>query len=243
MADFDRERFDALMLEGQRLHGDGEHNEALSRRLAAHDIAPEGTLEKGRAARDTAASYDKLGKLGDMGRYALDAYEQHHAFMRGLDEPTREAHRELAASAVYFDNYLIRGAIQSGNRVPTDVSWYARRAWDNLQSAGRLAPQWIDGAFDQYKINSARRISIAEALDGSRWRALMIGATAVALSAMSESPRIDTSNKDLSPYERRRAKRRAFLGGLAAVGVGFVVSSRHRSPRRQLALRIAEHAL
>jgi hypothetical protein len=83
---------------------------------------------------------------------------------------------------------------------------------------------------------------MAESLVGSRLKGLIIGVIAVGLSLMSESPRIDAHNPVLSREERLRAKRNAFLGGAAAIGVGMLATQKH-SRRRDLTLRLIDRAL
>ena len=75
---------------------------------------------------------------------------------------------------------------------------------------------------DQYDINFAARTGFAEALADNKKISLTLGARAVRLAFLSESPKIDTSNPNLIAKEHFKAKARALMRGVGAVAVAAV---------------------
>ena len=76
---------------------------------------------------------------------------------------------------------------------------------------------------DQYDINFTARTGFAEALAGDTKKSLALGARAAWLAFSSQSPKIDTSNPNLTAKERFKAKSRAaFVRGVGAVAVAAV---------------------
>ncbi len=243
MAEFDTVTFEDFMARAVALHGDGEYEAALALSTDAYDMAPDATFEKGRAARDNGARCDRLGRRGEALQWALAAYEVHDNLVREVG-PTRGALRERSVSAMYVAVHGLRREVQAKREgvLPTDpdrttlpATW---QTWSDLQAAKKQASginRWVD----QYEINAARRVSIVESLMDNRKRGFGIGLRAVGLAFMSESPRLDTSNPNLTPRQRTRAKSKAFVGGLAAVAVG-VLASPHPNRRQRAAYELAD---
>jgi len=246
MSEFGRPQFESLMSEAVRLHGEGQYEAALASSTQAYKMAPDDSLEKGRAARDNSAHCGRLGLIDDAGWWALEAYTIHDGLVQSMDEPTRKAFRERSASAMYVGLIGLRKAIQSmrGKQGGIDSSTitYMRQAWSDLRAANSLAPSGINRWVDQYGVNVAWRVSLAETLLGDRKKGFAIGARAVGLAFMSESPKLDTSNPNLSTKQRMRAKVKALVGGVAAVTVSSLASPKDNR-RHQAALALADRML
>lgn len=75
---------------------------------------------------------------------------------------------------------------------------------------------------DQYDINFTARTGFAEALAGDTKKSLALGARAAWLAFSSQSPKIDTSNPNLTAKERFKAKSRALVRGIGAFAVAAV---------------------
>lgn len=75
---------------------------------------------------------------------------------------------------------------------------------------------------DQYDINFTDRTGFAEALASNKKISLTLRLRAVRLAFLSESPKIDTSNPNLTTKERFKAKARALMRGVGAVAVAAV---------------------
>lgn len=85
-----------------------------------------------------------------------------------------------------------------------------------------LAKEGENRKIDQYDINFTARTGFAEALAGNKKISLALGARAAWLAFSSESPKIDTSNPNLTAKERFKAKARALMRGVGALAVAAV---------------------
>lgn len=234
------------MKRGVALHAAGEYEDAALVRLEAFDIATPQSTEQGRAARDVAACYDRMGDADQAVNWATVAYGLHDAVVRTYSAPHRPALRERAASAMYVGAIGLRGSIvelQQGllpsGTMPIDT---LRHAQYDIRMARSLAPGQLDRRIDQYGINLARRLSIGETLLGDRSRGLIEGAKALVYAPMYESPWLGTSASELSMQQRFRAKAKAAAGAAAAIALGMV-HSRKPGPRQQLTLKLASRTL
>ncbi len=99
----------------------------------------------------------------------------------------------------------------------------------------------INVLFDQYEINAARRVAMTESLLGKRKKGLTLGVKAVALAFMSESPRLDKTDHELSLRQIVQAKIKALKGGIGAVGVSIL--SLTPGKRTKLAYKAAGQVL
>lgn len=116
-----------------------------------------------------------------------------------------------------------------------------RQTWADLQAAKQYATG-INRKVDQYEVNAARRVSIAEGIAGNRRAGLAIGARAVHLAVWSESPRLDTSTPELTVPQRMKVKAKALLGGVAALSVN-IINFPASERRHKVATRLASKAL
>lgn len=243
--EFDKQPFEELMGIAVELHGQGQYGAALEITKSAYDMAPDYSSEKGRAARDIGARCDRLGRVDEAEKWANEAYFIHYNLLQNAAEPTREAYRDRAVSAMYVGVNGLREAIEARRtgQEYDDTGWMIllmRQTMTDLEKAKSLA-SGINQKFDQYEINASRRVSLAESVIGHRKSGRAMGAHAVRLAFMSESPRLDTSSS-FNKAQRLRAKTKAFAGGAAALGVGILMSE--KSGRRQkLALKLADKTL
>lgn len=233
------------MRESVELLHEGNFKDALDANITAYNIAPDNSSEKGRAARDAAARYDRLGNTSEAQIWATEGFAIHNDIVEADDSPTREAYRERAASALFVGVVGLRSAIharQSGKAVEdTGFLAYLRSTLADLKAANAQA-EGINQQVDQYQINAVRRVSMAESLFGKRKSGGMLGLQAVALAFMSESPKLDTANPTLTLRERLSIKKRGILGGIAALGVAVLASS-HNDTAEKFALRVADKTL
>lgn len=245
MSEFDTPLFEQLMGEAVRLHGKQQYEAALTLSTQAYDMAPDNSFEKGRAARDNGARCDRLGRSDEASAWAEEAYAVHDGLVQSMEHPTREAYRERSVSAMYVGVSGLRKVMRArreGQAVDTTTPLEAmRQAWSDLKAAKTQA-QGVNQNVDQYEVNAARRVSMAESLLGSSKSGLAIGARAIGLAFWSESPRLDTSNPNMTRGKRGKAKVKALLGGLSAVGVGLLAATQ-TDRGMQLATALADKTL
>ena len=188
----------------------------------AYNLAPN-LSEQARAARDLSAAYRHQGDYDESEKWATEAVEQHKALVE--EEENRSTLRELGASVATLGTLQLQ-------RIVTDPSYdnqeNSQRAAENLSKGLRYIEESREHAadkdrkIDQYDINFTARTGFAEALAGDTKRSLALGARAVRLAFLSESPKIDTSNPNMAIEERFKAKARALTRGVGAVAVAAV---------------------
>lgn len=246
--EFDKSHFEALMSEGVRLHNLGEYEAARNQSQVAYILAPYSSFEKGRAARDISARYDRLGLIDQAESWANEAYSIHDTLVHSTEPPTREAYRERSVSAMYVGvmglRKVIKARLESASTQP-DINAplsKMRQTWSDIQTAKMQASSRIDQKVDQYEINASRRVSMTESLIGSRKLGLQIGAKAVRLAFASESPKMSTSTPELSRKSRLQSKAKALVGGIAALSVN-VLASPKGNRRQRLAYIVANRTL
>ena len=188
----------------------------------AYNLAPN-LSEQARAARDLSAAYRHQGDYDESEKWATEAVEQHKALVE--EEENRSTLRELGASVATLGTLQLQ-------RIVTDPSYdnqeNSQRAAENLSKGLRYIEESREHAadknrkIDQYDINFTARTSFAEALAGDTKRSLALGARAVRLAFLSESPKIDTSNPNMAVEERFKAKSRALVRGIGTFAVAAV---------------------
>ncbi len=233
--EFSKEIFEARMANSVTLHNEGHYEDALTQTRSAYDIAPVGSAESGRAARDIAARLDRLERPEEAAEWANEAFQTHakrvEDFRYDLD-----AFRERGASALYLGVLGLREYLRddTGNQLQPDPQVLSsfRNAWADIRTAKQMRGLGINRWVDQYQINAARRVSMAESLLGNKLRGTILGAGAVGLAFMSESPRLSTSNPNASLKQRLAAKSKAFQGGVAALGVNVLLVVKPALSRR-----------
>lgn len=248
---FNPVEFEIAMSQSIQLHNEHNYRDALNASTYAFGMAPEGSSEQGRAARDTSANYERLEKFDAAERWAKRAFDIHNdiviSFLNDDETPSRESYRERSVSAMYLGASSLRGVIESKNEGDYKESFSMAAvnnmvlAWGDIKRAKKLAPKKLDRLIDQYEINLSRRVAMTESLVGKRSLGLAIGAKAVAFAFMSESPKMDTSNPNFSQKQRTQAKLKAFLGGVASFGVGLL--SLKPGERPKIAFSIAGKVL
>lgn len=188
----------------------------------AYNLAPN-LSEQARAARDLSAAYRHQGDYDESEKWATEAVEQHKALVE--EEENRSTLRELGASVATLGTLQLQ-------LIVTDPSYdnqeNSQRATENLSKGLRYIEESRKHATDkdrkieQYDINFTARTGFAEALAGDTKRSLALGARAVRLAFLPESPKIDTSNPNMAVEERFKAKARALMRGVGAVAVAAV---------------------
>lgn len=248
MTEFDPDMFQSLMAQASQAHNIRDFPNAIKYSSQASNIAPSNTLEKGRALRDIGAHYDRLGRYSIAKKYADEAYAIHEQILQGAAQqhPSREVYREHSVSAMYVGIYELRSAIRMKRErnlgeVPEGLA-SMRKILLDLALAKELAPYGINKKIDQYEINALRRISMAESLYGNKTLGRKQAIRAIGIAALSESVRLDTSNHNISRKERLKAKAKAFIGGLAAIGISCTTTDQN-SWRRELSCNIARRTL
>lgn len=243
MKSFDKQAFEELMQRSLHLQRQGLHEEGLEANTEAYMLAPDNSFEKGRAARDSAARLNRLGRLDEAESRALESFTIHNTlFLEMGKNPSREAYRERSVSAMFVGIAGMHRAIrtkQNGEPVEdTKFIDYLRSTLEDLEQAKSQAES-VNKIVDQYQINATRRVSMAESLFGERKSGAILGLRAVALAFMSESPLLDTTNPSLTFRERVSVRKHALLGGVAALAVNILAFSR-KDKRQKLALKIAD---
>jgi hypothetical protein len=230
--------FEALMQQGQQAHRQQDFDTALSLRLAAHEVAAD-DMTMGRAARDVAASLDRLNYTESAIEWADRAWELHN---NAVETAVPNALRERAASAMCCGGLALREAIQK-EQAGTGHQPDSMRARFGL----KLALNDILGfeentglGIDQYRINITGRAALSEALYGKRRRAISLGTIAVGFAFITESQGVAIpSATPLPASERLKAGIRS-----AARGVGAItVAALSYRPTRSTALRLANKLL
>lgn len=217
-------QFEYDMQQGLTAHRRGDYSSALTFRFAAFSEKTD-SIEAGRAARDIAATFDRLGESStdfptqhgyviDNGilanAYAEYAYREHHAIMSDTDTGIADtAAREFTVSAMYA---AIRAA---RNGEGANALELMREGW-NASSV-----LWIrNGKPHQYDVNMAARVAGIEALYGEKPIPRMtrhLGAKALKIALYSEDPqKVIGANEQLSAKEIKVAKGKALIRGLAA---------------------------
>ncbi len=241
--------YEHVMSSAVSLHNQRRNEEALELRQYAYDIAPDGSSEKGRAARDINFSHDRLGHPDLAISYANQAFEIHDQRLNSVADPdrTRDLYRDRSVSAMAVGSLALRfaikdnvecGELERDNRGFTTLD-YLRMAWTDISLAKQKAPEGVNQEVDQYEINIARRLSMAESLYGKRLVGIATAIRAIRIARMSESPKLDTSETNFSKIQRMKAKAKAYAVGLIALGVGITATS--QSGRlRSFSMKLAE---
>lgn len=242
MAEFDKPQFEFYMSQGVNLHNQKQYDQALGFATLAYRIAPEDSSERGRAARDMSARYDRLGMFEDAESSADVAFDIHDRIVEGMNEPTREALRERSVTAMYVGvgglRKVIKARLDHQSISSDECRDMMRLTWSDLKDANRQA-SGLSRYIDQYQINAARRVSISESIVGSRKKGLGLALGAIALGFWSQSKMLDRSDPDLSTKKRFEAKAKAVAGGGLALRVNVLAILLET----RLALKFADKAL
>jgi hypothetical protein len=221
-AQFDAAAFEALMARGVQLQAADKVPEAREARLNAYAMAPELSMERGRAARDIAFGDLKSGNLRDGAPFAQEAYDIHTADST-IDnaDSTSGALREAAASSIAMAvySYALGGAAAKA-RAHFFVGEYS----NHLRESKSWQERAIDRRIDQYQINSQRRASAVETLTGHRARGLALAVGGMAIAGFSESPLLSTANPNIGLKDRLKTKGRVFAAGALAAAVAVTAT-------------------
>jgi hypothetical protein len=249
MSEFDEVLFTQHMHDAVVAHGEGRYRDALGIRALARDIAPQGSSELGRVYRDDAADYDRLGMPDEAEAAAGEAFRIHDALVGTPADTGREAYRERSVSSMYVAATGLRKVIKmmrAGQQPPTElmttIDERGLMAWSDIREAKKRGDRFMDRRLDQYEINEVRRMSMIETINGNRARGLRLAAKSLAMAPFSESRLLSTSDKEFTRGQRYKAKLKATLGGVAALGFGVGMTSTP-GRRQEWILRQADRAL
>lgn len=222
--------FDRLMLDAAKYHSSGDYIEAVARRLEAYELAPEDSLDRGKAARDVATSYSKLGLVDDADKYAKEAYDIHKSFVELSEFPSAEHMREFRASAFCravncYREYV--DAKSSGINIEplkTQAIGYIREAWYGLDDGEPYSRPKVS----QNDIDMIAGVAAIEARVGDIYTALELGAISVPLAFMSKSPKLETVATNLDKSERIKSRKRALFRGIGSLAVVVMSLSKNK---------------
>jgi len=207
--------FESQMNQGIQAHADGDYLSALSHRLNAFAAIPPHPYDRGRAARDIAATFDRLGnqKLKDSskatnqemaGAYAEYAYREH----KKLSEiHNLESTREFTVSAMYM---AISAARQNDGINALKFIREGWRASKNLEDAL--------GYPHQYDVNMSGRVLGIEGLYGPKDREHLryLGEVTMQLANISQTSEIFGADTSLSLTEVKEQQHKAKIRSNAA---------------------------
>lgn len=87
------ETFESQMAEAVELHNNGQYQDALFVRDAIYSsLDPSAVMERGRVARDIAASYDRLGDNSKAEQWANRAFSLHNSLINDAKSPKLDTH-------------------------------------------------------------------------------------------------------------------------------------------------------
>ena len=174
------------MQAGVEAHAKQDYDNALTYRLQAYELGnyPQ-SWDKGRAARDVAASYDRLGDTGLAELYAGAAYEQH---ARLNNQGIEQGSREFTVSAMYA------AIIAARQNRRSDALRFIGEAWGVSESLrGRF------GQPHQYDVNLVGRVAGIEGTFSKPTKQTRdIGSLAVQWAKISETNQVKAPNPRLS---------------------------------------------
>ena len=242
--------FEDLMAQGVDLNNAGNYELALQTRLQAYDLAPQNSVEAGRAARDIGHTYralrgvtsphevvetaDNVPDETAAATWLWRAVQIHH-YAVAYGAPGAE--RELRATLGEWGTLCLQWALQHEGANKR----YDKAAIQIARAALGDAMRGSEG--DQYGVNFAARRAIGEALypTSLNERTAAI-AEARRLAPLSESQELRGSNPNIS--KRGRIKARSVARARAAVAstisrVSPEIPSYDEAPSKSLRRRVA----
>ena len=245
--EFDRKQFDSFMAVAGSHHEHGDYKKAIYFSTEAYGMAPAGSTDQGRAARNNSAHYDRLSLFDDAEIWADEAFNTHDEIVEEMgDNPSREVLRERSVSAMYVAVSGLRKVIKGRQNFEPDDSAKAvsrkmmKQTRSDIKAANKQATG-INRFIDQYKINAARRVSIEESVDGSKFKGFIFGLEALALGFFSQAKFLDTSDPNKDIIQRLEAKIKAVGGAVMALEVNVLLIATKEPKLR--ALELADKAL
>ncbi|GEM_PF-1192138 len=216
--------FDRLMLDAAKYHSSGDYIEAVARRLEAYELTSEDSLDRGKAARDVATSYSKLGLVDDADKYAKEAYDIHKSFVELSEIPSTEHMREFRTSAFCRAVNCYREYVEAKNSginiepLKSQAIGYIREAWYGLDDGEPYSRPKVS----QDDIDMIAGVAAIEARVGDIYTALELGATSIPLAFMSESSKLGAIRTNLDKSEKIKSKKRALFRGIGSLAVGVM---------------------
>ena len=219
--------FETLMQNGIDAHAKGEYESALSYRLQAFELNeyPE-PWDRGRAPRDIAASYDRLGDSRLATTSAYTAYKE-HGDLKDLN--SERGAREFTVSAMY-------AAIVAARQNKGDQALkYISEAWSTSEELKAK-----NGKPHQYDVNLVGRVAGIESVFAKPTKkTLAIGKLAVQYAKLSETDQVLEPNTRKTETEVKEAQRKALIRGWAARSIVWM----QLFPTRRITKPIAQTVL
>jgi len=236
--EFDSYTYNTLMAQAKTYHNNRDYVAATDLAVQAYQIAPDYSAEQARSARDIGARWDRRDDPVRALEWSTRAYEINDYLLESYPYSPNN-HRDRGVSAMYLGVLGLRNTIskelddsQEDVEQRNVVLGLFRQTWTDIKNAKQLRPLGINRWVDQYEINAARRVSMAESHMGNKARGLALGLIAVGLAPLSESPLLSTGDPDMTTVDRLRAKSKALQGGIAALGVAALCVARPRLAKR-----------
>ena len=237
--------FDSAMHTAMEFQRDGRHEDALALRFEAYDLTESGSIDHGRAARDIAASYDRLGNLNRAQHYAMEAHETHKSIV-DQDRRDKPARRELGATQIYIGTVGLRNAIAVERETGVVDAEATGNTLDMFRQANANLRELEHGFRpDQYRINTVGRWALTEGLYGNPARGVFVGIKGGVMAAVSESPRlVENAAPDMPLHDKLKVRARGIARAAVAVGVSALnVFEPIKKRTRKLSLMLANKAL
>lgn len=218
--------FETLMQNGIDAHAKGEYEDALVYRLKAFELGqyPE-PWDRGRAARDVAASYDRLGDTERATTYAATATKEHGELR---DQQSERGAREFTVSAMY--SAILAARQNQGEQALR----YIGDAWATSED--------LKAKFDkphQYDVNLVGRVAGIEGVFAKPTKTTReIGKLAVQYAKLSETNQVLEPNTRKSEAEVKEAQRKALIRGWVARSIVWLQSFPSRRFTKPIARKV-----
>jgi len=234
--------FDRLMSEAVKSHISGDYEAALNNRIDAYYlVANRDDLKAGNAARDVAATFDRMANTSNIdAKTALEhcdnadfwlnlAVEHHEKALQSSSFPNREEYRQISATEGQIARQGLHKILNKFNNGDNDPELNQKTYEASIKSRQHIAEAMgqssgVNTLADQFKINFITTHSLVESELGNRKQGFWLGVQGVVLSVLSESKLLDTSSTSLSNKERFGAKKKSFLRGIGAIAVSVLGS-------------------
>jgi hypothetical protein len=219
--------FETLMQNGIDAHAKGEYESALTYRLQAFELGeyPQ-PWDRGRAARDVATSFDRLGDTERATTYAVTAYKEHSELR---DQQSERGLREFTVSAMYAA--ILSARQNQGERALR----YIGDAWSTSEELKAKL-----GKPHQYDVNLVGRVAGIEGVFAKPTkRTREIGKLAVQYAKLSETDQVLEPNTRKTEAEVKEAQRKALIRGWSARSIVWLQSA----PTRRFTKPIARTVL
>lgn len=235
--EFDKQQFEELMHQAVMLNGSGKYEEALSLSSMAYLLAPDGSAESGRAARDNAFRLNHLDRVEEADSWAIHAFEIHDANV--LRDRSIANLRERAATEDAIKRIELNKAQKAYLNGESYDMW---QAYSMSEAAKLDLSEAKNKKLDQYQINSEPSDSIAATMkalfdrdsgqdsfikeDFKKGRKL--GFASIRHAFMSETPLVDNRTPKMSLVRHAVAMGSDFVKGISGTGANALLRSKNK---------------